>query len=87
MPNATKIEGTVGEWYHAPNGEYVGTIIGDDGGVYIANSKNCHDQSTVGQITKGSRVRITPDPRGSGKDVDTKDEYSWGVARNITPIP
>ena len=82
-----KIEGTVKEWFKSAGGEYVGMIDGDDGGVYIANSKNCANGNQAPQIVVGSRVRFTPSKRGQGTDMDSKTNYSWGVAHEIALNP
>lgn len=82
-----KIEGTVSEWIRSPSGDYVGMIRGDDDGVYIAGSKDCVNAADASQIRKGTRVRFTPETKGSGTDADTKAQYAWGVAREIVPHP
>jgi hypothetical protein len=82
-----KIEGTVREWFLTPSGEYIGMIAGDDGGVYVAGSKDCVHRADVPQITVGTRVRFTDEKHGSGTDMDTKKNYPWGVAREIALPP
>lgn len=82
-----KIEGVVGEWFLAPNGGYVGIIIGDDGGVYTAKSDDCAAGVDPATIAKGTRVRLTPVTKGKGTDMETKAQYGWGTAREIVPIP
>ena len=80
--------GTVGEWFRAPNGDYVGTIISDCGDVYIAGSKDCPNPADGALITKGTRVRFVPEMKGNKvNDMETGAPYSWGVAREITILP
>ncbi len=38
------------------------------------------------KMSRGTRVRFTPDTKGKGTDMDTKAQYAWGVAREIAPL-
>lgn len=84
QPLEPAIQGTMKEWTLAPSGEYVGVILGDDGGVYTAGSWNCVPSGSG--ITAGSRVRFRPHVWGQSKDKDTGAPYPYGTAREISLV-
>ncbi len=78
------IFGVIREWLMSPTGMYVGTILGENGGVYTVNSdhlKNAHDAP---RMVPGIRVRFIPTTNGSGADAQTRAPIPYGLARDVS---
>lgn len=82
-----KDEGEVVEWIPCQNGEYIGIVKGDDGGVYTIKSADC---ANPGHIRVGVRVRFTferfrnddGDPV-TGTDMESGQQYQSGSTRDV----